>query len=92
MTLSLLQTRLWRKTRSDHDSILGCRGVDGNRNYGFHWNGGAGPGPGRARMRTEAVCFAEGGASNDKCFDTYHGPGAFSEPETAAIRDFIMRQ
>ena len=35
-----LQTRLWRKTRSDHDSILGCRGVDGNRNYGFHWNGG----------------------------------------------------
>ena len=41
MTVSL-QTRLWRKTRSDHDSILGCRGVDGNRNYGFHWNGGAG--------------------------------------------------
>ena len=41
-----LQTRLWRKTRSDHDSILGCRGVDGNRNYGFHWNGGA-----RARAR-----------------------------------------
>jgi len=31
-----------------------------------------------------------GGASNDKCFDTYHGPEAFSEPETAAVRDFIL--
>lgn len=31
-----------------------------------------------------------GGASNDKCFDTYHGPTAFSEPETAAVRDFIL--
>lgn len=65
-------TRLWRKTRSDHGSILFCRGVDGNRNYGHHWN--------------------EGGSSNDKCFDTYHGPSGFSEPETAAIRDFILSQ
>jgi len=31
-----------------------------------------------------------GGSSNDKCFDTYHGPSAFSEPETAAVRDFIL--
>lgn len=29
--------RMWRKTRSDHDSIFGCRGVDANRNFGFHW-------------------------------------------------------
>jgi len=65
-------TRLWRKTRSDHGSILGCRGVDANRNYGYHWN--------------------EGGASFDKCFDTYHGPEGFSEPETAAIRDFVLKQ
>jgi carboxypeptidase A2 len=33
------QTRLWRKTRSYHNSGLGCKGVDANRNYGFHWNG-----------------------------------------------------
>jgi len=63
-------TRLWRKTRSDSGSILGCRGTDANRNFGHHWN--------------------EGGSSNDKCYDTYHGPEAFSEPETAAIRDFIL--
>jgi len=29
--------RLWRKTRSDHGSS--CKGVDGNRNWGFHWGG-----------------------------------------------------
>jgi len=29
--------RLWRKTRSDWDSILGCKGVDPNRNWDFHW-------------------------------------------------------
>jgi len=29
--------RLWRKTRSDHGSLLGCKGVDPNRNWGFHW-------------------------------------------------------
>ena len=38
------------------------------------------------------VISAEGGSSNDKCFDTYHGPSGFSEPETAAIRDFILSQ
>jgi len=29
--------RLWRKTRSDTGSIRGCKGVDPNRNWGFHW-------------------------------------------------------
>merc|ERR1712002_918673 len=29
--------RMWRKTRSDHGSILGCKGVDPNRNWGFHY-------------------------------------------------------
>jgi hypothetical protein len=34
--------RLWRKTRSRHlpygISLFGCRGVDPNRNFDFHWN------------------------------------------------------
>jgi len=63
-------TRLWRKTRSYHNSLLGCRGVDANRNFGHHWN--------------------DGGSSGDKCFDTYHGPEAFSEVETQAVRDYIL--
>jgi len=29
--------RLWRKTRSETGSSLGCMGVDGNRNWDFHW-------------------------------------------------------
>jgi len=29
--------RLWRKTRSDHGSINGCKGVDPNRNADIHW-------------------------------------------------------
>ena len=35
---------------------------------------------------------SEGGAAGDKCWDTYHGPEAFSEPETQAVRDFVMAQ
>jgi len=61
--------RMWRKTRSNHGSIFGCKGVDANRNWGFHWN--------------------EGGSSNDKCSDTYHGPEAWSEIENVNVRDFI---
>ena len=30
------------------------------------------------------------GASGDPCDETYYGPHAFSEPETAAIRNFIL--
>ena len=30
------------------------------------------------------------GASGDPCDETYYGPKAFSEPETRAIRNFIM--
>jgi len=31
--------RMWRKTRTPH-GILGCKGTDANRNWGFHWNDG----------------------------------------------------
>ncbi|KAJ9586558.1 hypothetical protein L9F63_028399, partial [Diploptera punctata] len=74
--------RLWRKTRSNHESdeaartissyLFGqpCRGVDMNRNWNFHWG--------------------ETGASDDPCQETYAGPRPFSEPEARAISDFIM--
>ena len=42
--------RLWRKTRSDHGSILGCKGVDPNRNWGFHW---AESGSNKVKSKTE---------------------------------------
>lgn len=31
------------------------------------------------------------GSSDDICSETYRGPFAFSEPETAAIRDFVQK-
>lgn len=62
--------RMWRKTRSDNGGILHCKGVDANRNWGFHWN--------------------EGGSSNDKCSDTYHGPSAFSEVENVAVSNYLL--
>ena len=33
-----VKNRYWRMTRSK-TSIAGCYGVDGNRNYGYHWGG-----------------------------------------------------
>jgi len=29
--------RMWRKTRSDTGSVFGCKGVDPNRNWGYHF-------------------------------------------------------
>lgn len=51
----------------------GTRGVDLNRNYGYQWGMGAGGSEG----------------STYPYDDTYIGPSAFSEPETAALRDFV---
>ena len=30
---------MWRKNRKDNGGILGCKGVDLNRNWAFHFNG-----------------------------------------------------
>nr|CAD7446894.1 unnamed protein product [Timema bartmani] len=72
--------RLWRKTRSNHDTTQNrnfgrllwgsCEGVDLNRNWDFHWGGK--------------------GASDDPCHETYAGPRPFSEPESRAISEFLM--
>merc|ERR1712215_523874 len=48
----------------------GCKGVDPNRNWGYH--------------------FGEAGVSYDKCSEVYCGETAFSEVETANIRDFVQ--
>ncbi|XP_049786268.1 carboxypeptidase B-like [Schistocerca cancellata] len=63
------EDRMWRKTRSTTTSP-NCPGVDGNRNFDFHWN--------------------EVGADSYPCSDVYAGPQAFSEPETQALRDYIL--
>jgi len=34
----------------------------------------------------------EGGSSNDKCSDTYHGPAAWSEIETVHVSNYILQR
>jgi len=66
--------RLWRKTRSTHPGMGSCIGVNINRNF----NAGFCSGPG-----------AEGKFS-DACDDNYCGPNFESEPETIAVKNFVL--
>ncbi|CAI4229917.1 unnamed protein product [Auanema sp. JU1783] len=34
--------------------------------------------------------WSSSGSSSDPCHETYHGPSAFSEPESQAVRDFLV--
>lgn len=54
----------------------GDTGVDLNRNYGPE----------------EFWSHAIGGSSVNVLAETYRGPGPFSEPETRAVRDFVLRR
>jgi len=81
-----MQDRLWRKTRSDYGSVLLCKGVDGNRNWDFHFAGNFFNDP----VISYFKIFIESGASNSKCSDTYHGPEPFSEVEMQHIRDYTL--
>lgn len=70
--------RLWRKNRNPNPSTFGlCPGVDLNRNFGYKWG-------------HEVNIFDPRPASPIPCLDTFHGGQAFSEPETRAVRDFVM--
>lgn len=52
------------------------RGVNLNRNWGFHWN--------------ETLDPAAQTLATDPASAGYRGPSPFSEPETVALRDFIQ--
>ena len=72
---------MWRKNRARPSSALTslfphCTGVDLNRNFGFHWG--------------DVSALHVVGGTQLSCMETYSGPRPFSEPETAAIRDFVM--
>lgn len=65
--------RNWRKTRAPVSLV--CDGVDPNRNWAFNW--------------LTADETGDLGASRAPCSDTYAGPAPFSEPETAALNNFL---
>ncbi|MCX8173684.1 MAG: M14 family zinc carboxypeptidase [Thermoplasmata archaeon] len=66
----------WRKNRRNNGD--GTYGVDLNRNYNGSQNGDSNGAWGGA------------GSSHTTSSETYCGPSAFSEPETQAIRDFVI--
>lgn len=69
-----------------------CEGVDLNRNFGYHWAGQL-----LLRLFSSTVSnwlcsiIVESGSSPNPCTEVYHGPSAFSEPESKGVRDFILR-
>jgi len=70
--------RLWRKNRAFNPEVFGlCRGVDLNRNFGYKW-------------ANKLNILDPRPASPIPCLDSYHGPSAFSEPESRAVRKFVM--
>ena len=71
---------MWRKNRRKNRGLSSlllslCDGVDLNRNFGYHWS--------------DANPFAIQSSTQITCAETYSGPGPFSEPESANIRDFV---
>ena len=76
--------RLWRKNKSKSGNTLlrmfnreeRCLGTDLNRNFGFHWND------------PRITHFSAG--SQRRCLPTFQGRAAWTEPETRAVRNFVM--
>ena len=69
--------RMWRKTRKPNDGSPTCPGTDLNRNYDDHWSGVDLPGG------------PQNCASTNPCSNSYQGEDVWSEPESAAVRDFL---
>jgi murein tripeptide amidase MpaA len=70
---------LWRKNRrtaAPNSNSGNCVGVDLNRNYDFIWD----------FQNTFAATSNVSCSANPCHHDLYHGPGAFSEPETQNVK------
>merc|ERR1712115_389705 len=70
-------------------------GYEYSRNYDRMWRKTRSSNPGSRCIGTDpnrnwGYNWGGKGASTDPCRSTYRGPRAFSEPETAAVRDFIL--
>ena len=66
---------MWRKNTDNDD---GC--AYDRVNLGYYY--------GTDLNRNSSFKWNQGGASNDACSETYHGPSAASEPEVQAIEDY----
>lgn len=70
-------------------------GYEYSRNYDRMWRKTRSKNPGSTCVGTDpnrnwGYKWGGKGASTNPCTETYRGPYAFSEPETRAVRDFIL--
>ena len=73
---------MWRKNRGTSKTLLNilsnCRGVDLNRNFAFNWG--------------EALDLPRANAGTPlPCLETFIGDAAFSEAESQAVRNVVLR-
>jgi hypothetical protein len=74
---SFEHSRLWRKTRYDTGSVLGCKGIDPNRGWGYEWS--------------ELAHLSEDAAAG-VCSENYPGKYPFQAPEVRAVADYLESQ
>ena len=86
---SRTKDRYWRKNRRKNS---GPKCDEGILNYGHpdYANGVMVDSYGVDLNRNFGKGFGEGEASTDPCSIFYTGPEAFSEPESAALRDYVQ--
>merc|ERR1712173_76478 len=75
--------------------VMNPDGYEYSRNYDRMWRKTRSKNPGSRCIGTDpnrnwGYNWGGDGASTNPCRSTYRGPRAFSEPETAAVRDFIL--
>jgi hypothetical protein len=80
----------WRKNRGPIPGSTHV-GVDLNRNYDFLWDFRTHFHPDSLGPTPDLVCYRGIAVSDDPRVDTYHGPEAFSEPETRNVRWLLDR-
>ncbi|KAL7415333.1 hypothetical protein BDY24DRAFT_338162 [Mrakia frigida] len=75
---SFEKSRLWRKTRFDSGSVLGCKGIDANRGWGYEWS----------KFDDPSLSLSAAGP----CSENYPGKFAFEAPEVRAVANYLETQ
>eukprot|EP00939_MAST-03C_sp_MAST-3C-sp1_P001773 g1773.t1 len=80
--------RLWRKNRRKHPD--GTYGVDLNRNFAVPMSWGQNTSSPNMGDDGQQTIGTTEGMSTSPAEETFRGESSFSEPETVAVRDFVL--
>lgn len=99
---SFEKSRLWRKTRFDSGSVLGCKGIDANRGWGYEWSkfddpslslSAAGPCSENYPGKVSKNCFSTFRSSPfTNCISLLPFQFAFEAPEVRAVANYLETQ